>query len=113
METATDATPETTEQAIELPTPTTFWLRQYADLMAESREIEDKIKIARGHLEEAIGDATAATINGQVVATWKWNTTNRFDQKKAKAFLTPEQIEKSITTTSVRSFRLVGSGAGE
>lgn len=92
--------------AFELPTPVAHWLEEYKRLQTEKKEIEERMEIARGHVELAMGTCELATVNGQPVVKYAWSERNTFDQKKAKELLSEQQIASCMNVARVRSFRL-------
>ena len=92
--------------AFELPTSVAAWLNEYKRLQAEKKALEEKMEIARAHVELALGENELGSVNGVPVVKFGWSARNAFDQTKAKKLLTDEQIAECITTTQVRSFRL-------
>ena len=93
-------------EAFELPTPVAAWLEEYKRLQAEKKTLEERMEIARAHVELALGENQLGSINGVPVVKYAFSARNTFDQTKAKKLLTDEQIAECITTTQVRSFRL-------
>ena len=79
-------------------------LRQYT---IERDKAQETIDLARAKIEEALGEADTGELNGVPVVKWTHVTSNRFDQKKAKAFLTDEQAAQCINTVESRRFVLL------
>jgi hypothetical protein len=79
-------------------------LRQYT---IERDKAQETIDLARAKIEEALGQSETGELNGVPVVKWTHVTTNRFDQKKAKAFLTDEQAAQCINTVESRRFVLL------
>lgn len=69
---------------------------------AELKELEDR---ARPALEEALGDATEGTLDGDVVVTWKFYKRNALDQKSLRDSY-PQIYETCRTFTEVRRFEI-------
>lgn len=93
-------------EAFELPTTLVAWLEEYKRLHAEKKALEERLEIARGHIELAMGDSELATVNGTPVVKFAWSERNTFDQSKAKKLLSEEQIAQCMNLSRVRSFRL-------
>jgi hypothetical protein len=82
-------------------------LRQYT---IERDKAQETIDLARAKIEEALGEADTGELNGFPVVKWTHVTTNRFDQKKAKAFLTDEQVTQCMNAIESRRFVLLDQG---
>lgn len=96
----------TLNEAFELPTTVASWLEEYKRLQVEKKLLEERMEIARAHVELALGDNELGTVNGVPVVKWAWSARNSFDQTKAKKLLTEEQIAQCTTTSQIRAFRL-------
>jgi hypothetical protein len=83
------------------------WITILRGYIAQRDEIQEHIDMARAKIEDALGDHDTGTIAGVPVVKWTHVTTNRFDQKKAKAFLTDEQAAQCINTVESRRFVLL------
>lgn len=79
-------------------------LRQYT---LERDKAQATIDLARTKIEEALGDADTGEIGGVPVVKWTHVTSNRFDGKKAKALLTPDQVDECMTAIESRRFVLL------
>jgi hypothetical protein len=79
-------------------------LRSYTEQRDKAQEFID---LARSKIEEALGENETGLLAGVPVVKWTHVTTNRFDQKKAKAFLTDEQAAQCINTVESRRFVLL------
>lgn len=93
-------------EAFELPTTVAAWLEEYKRLQAEKKALEERMEIARAHVELALGENELGSVNGVPVVKYAFSVRNAFDQSKAKKLLTDEQIAECTNTTQVRSFRL-------
>jgi hypothetical protein len=79
-------------------------LRSYTEQRDKAQEFID---LARSKIEEALGENETGLLAGVPVVKWTHVTSNRFDQKKAKAFLTDEQAAQCINTVESRRFVLL------
>lgn len=92
---------------IELDDTAQAWLLQYKAIKAEMTELEEKLQIARDHLEHSLGNAETATIKGHPVIRWSKVESRRFDTKKAREIL-PAQVVEALEMVSVsRRFSIV------
>lgn len=66
---------------------------------------EHRIEAARKAIELLAGEAQEIRVSGQLMATWRPQTSRRFDQATAKRFLTPEQIDACMVEVESRPFR--------
>jgi len=96
-----------TTEPLELPSPIVNWLGQYKKIQQEIKDLSEKLDIARAHIELAMGDAEIGLIDGNPVVKWGFIESNRFDQKKAKEIMTPEQISECTVVQRVRRFEPV------
>lgn len=92
---------------VELPPSVAHWLDEYKRLLQARKDLDEKIDIARAHVEVALGDSSLGTVNGQPAIRWGWIEQTRFDQKKAKELLDPVLLSKCYTTQRVRRFEPV------
>jgi hypothetical protein len=69
--------------------------------------IDEQIELAEGHIKDALGDAEIGTIGGEPIVKWTHVTTNRFDQKAAKALLTDDQVAACTKPSESRRFTIV------
>jgi hypothetical protein len=92
---------------IELDDTAQAWLLQYKTLKHQIAEMEERLKVAREHLEFALGDSELALIKGQPVIRWTRTESNRFDTKKAREVLPAELISVLETTIVSRRFSIV------
>ena len=92
---------------IELDDTAQAWLLQYKTLTHQIAEMEERLKVAREHLEFALGDSELALIKGQPVIRWTRTESNRFDTKKAREVLPAELISVLETTIVSRRFSIV------
>ena len=82
------------------------WVEVLRRAQAEKQRAEDVIAQAREHIEDALGDSEIGTVNGEPVVRWTFVHANRFDQKRAKAFL-GDEYDACLVTSSSRRFSLV------
>lgn len=92
---------------IELDDTAQAWLLQYKTTKAQIAELEERLKVAREHLEFALGDSELALIKGQPVIRWTKTESHRFDTKKAREILPAELIGALETTIVSRRFSIV------
>lgn len=92
---------------IELDDTAQAWLLQYKATKAQISELEQKLQVAREHLEFALGDSELALIKGQPVIRWTKTESHRFDTKKARELLPPEVVEALETKIVSRRFSIV------
>lgn len=92
---------------IELDDTAQAWLLQYKTLKHQIAEMEERLKVAREHLEFALGDSELALIKGQPVIRWTRTESHRFDTKKAREILPAELIGALETTIVARRFSIV------
>lgn len=95
-----------TFEPVELPDPVKHWLAEYNRLKTEIKALEEKMEMARAHVELALGDATLGLVHGQPAIKWSWVESRRFDQTKAKELLKdqPGLLESCYTTQRIRRF---------
>jgi predicted phage-related endonuclease len=98
---------DTTNEPVELDNTVAHWLNAYRDIQAQIKDLEEKLAVARGHIEEALGDHAVGTVNGQPAVRWSWVTSRRFDQKIAKELLDPAQLHRCMMEQNTRRFELV------
>lgn len=96
-----------TTEPLELPAPIVNWLAHYKQIQQEIKDLNEKLDIARAHIELALGEAELGLISGQPAVKWGFIESNRFDQKKAKEILTPEQVAECTVTQRIRRFEPV------
>ena len=98
-----------TTDPVDLPTPVAHWLDNYKQLLAQKKELEERIDIARAHVELALGESTLGLVNGNPAIKWGWVDQRRFDQTKAKELLrdNPGILEACYTTQRIRRFEIV------
>jgi hypothetical protein len=85
------------------------WFEMLCDATDDRREAEERIKVAREKIEEAIGDRDVATIDGVPVVKWVTIESRRFDASLAKAMLTTAQIAAATVVVTTRPFRILES----
>ena len=85
------------------------WFEMLCDATDDKREAEERIKVAREKIEEAIGDNDVATIDGVPVVKWVTVEQRRFDASLAKRMLTQAEIEAATITIVTRPFRILSS----
>ena len=83
------------------------WVIHLKQLKQDRAEIDLQIWNAEGHIKDALGEVEVGTINGEPVVRWTYVTSNRFDQKVAKEFLTDEQMAACIKPSESRRFTIV------
>jgi predicted phage-related endonuclease len=92
---------------IELDDTAQAWLLQYKTTKAQIAEMEERLQVARDHLEMALGNSELAWIKGQPVIRWTKTESHRFDTKKARELLPAELIEVLETKIVSRRFSIV------
>lgn len=92
---------------IELDDTAQAWLLAYKKTKAEIAQLEEKLQVARDHLELALGSSELALIKGQPVIRWTRTEAHRFDTKKAREILPAELIGALETTIVSRRFSIV------
>lgn len=85
-------------------------LRTYTEQRDKAQEFID---LARSKIEEALGENETGLLAGVPVVKWTHVTSSRFDQKKAKAFLTAEQAEQCLNVVKSRRFVLLDQVDGD
>ena len=85
------------------------WFEMLCDATDDKRDAEERIKVAREKIEEAIGDSDVATIDGVPVVKWAIVESRRFDASLAKALLNRAQIEAATVVVTTRPFRILES----
>lgn len=92
---------------IELDDTAQAWLLQYKTIKAQMTELEEKLQIARDHLEYALGESETATVKGHPVIRWSRVESRRFDSKKAREILPPQVVEALEMVSVSRRFSIV------
>jgi len=82
------------------------WIDVMRTAQTEKAKAEEVIKQARSKIEDALGEAEVGTVAGLPVVRWTHVTSERFDQKKAKALL-GEQASDCMVASESRRFTLV------
>ena len=95
------------DEAFELPPAVAHWLNEYRRLQYELKQLQEKMEIARAHVELAMGDNLLGTVNGQPVIKWGWQESRRFDQKKAQELLGEQLASECYTIQKSRPFRIL------
>jgi predicted phage-related endonuclease len=93
--------------AVELDDRVAHWVNAYRDIQNQIKALEEQLAVARGHIEEALGDNTTGTVDGKLAVRWTWVTSRRFDQKIAKELLDPQQLQHCMLEQHTRRFELV------
>jgi putative phage-type endonuclease len=75
------------------------------ELKAQAKPLEAEIEAAETAVKLILRDASALTLDGKSLLTWKAQSANRFDQK-AFAASYPELFEQFKTTTEMRVLRV-------
>jgi hypothetical protein len=83
------------------------WVVHLKQLRQDRNMIDEQIELAEGHIKDALGDAEIGTLNGEPIVKWTHVTTNRFDQKAAKALLTDDQVAACTKPSESRRFTIV------
>ena len=98
-----------TTDPVDLPAPVAHWLDEYKRIQREIKDMQEKLDIARAHVELALGESTLGLVNGNPVIKWGWVEARRFDQTKAKELLKdqPGLLESCYTTQRMRRFDIV------
>jgi predicted phage-related endonuclease len=94
-------------EPVELPSQIINWLNEYKKIQSQMKDLTEKLDIARAHIELALGESELGLIDGQPAIKWGYIESNRFDQKKAKEILTPEQVEACTVVQRARRFEPV------
>lgn len=85
-------------------------LEHWIDLLAEANAgiaaLEERRRVARERIEEALGDAETGTVAGVPRVRWAHVTSKRLDQAKAKQLL-GDRLDEAMVETSSRRFVLV------
>lgn len=92
---------------IELDDTAQAWLLQYKSIKAQMAELDEKLQVAREHLEFSLGEAETATIKGHPVIRWTKVEAKRFDTKRAREVLPVQVIESLEVVSTSRRFTLV------
>jgi predicted phage-related endonuclease len=92
---------------IELDDTAQAWLLQYKTTKAQITEMEERLQVARDHLEMALGNSELALIKGQPVIRWTKTESTRFDTKKARELLPADLVEVLETKIVSRRFSIV------
>ena len=92
---------------IELDDTAQAWLLQYKSTKAQIVEMEERLQVARDHLEMALGNSELALIKGQPVIRWTKTESTLFDTKKARELLPAELVEVLETKIVSRRFSIV------
>lgn len=87
------------------------WLGILREAQAQKAKAEEAIRVARQHIEDALGDDEIGTIAGAPVVRWTRVTSRRFDASKAKELLAPEQVEACTVESTTRRFTVVEASA--
>lgn len=85
----------------------TGWIDVLKAATAEKSRIDDVIAQARAKIEDALGDDEVGLVAGTPVVKWTHVTSTRFDQKRAKALLSPDELATCMVATESRRFTLV------
>ena len=83
------------------------WVIHLKQLKQDRAEIDEQIEVAENHIKDALGEVEVGTINGEPVVRWTYVTSNRFDQKAAKALLTDDQVDACTNPSVSRRFTIV------
>jgi len=81
-------------------------------LKVEKKELEALIEEQENIIKGAVVDAETLTFNGEVLCTWKPQTSNRFDSTRFKKE-NPIQYQDYTKQTTTRVFRLKGAKEDE
>lgn len=98
-----------TTDPVDLPTPVANWLDEYKRIQQQIKDLQEKLDIARAHVELALGESTLGLVNGNPAIKWGFVEQRRFDQTKAKELLrdNPGLLESCYTTQRIRRFEIV------
>jgi len=83
------------------------WVDVLKKATAAKREAEERIEIARGHIEAALGDAETGLVDGWPVVRWTRITSRRFDQTLAKTKIPADVLASCYTDSISRRFSIV------
>lgn len=84
------------------------WIELYASVSATIAALDEKRRVAREHIEAALGDAETGTVAGIARVRWAHVTSTRLDQAKAKGLLKDYNLlEQCMVESSSRRFVLV------
>jgi predicted phage-related endonuclease len=97
--------PAADKPSVELPPDAVNWRALIQDCDAKIKDLEKTKKIARGHLEQMMGDAELGLIDGRPAVHWTVVASRRLDQKKLKE-QAPELVEACTVTSISRRFTL-------
>lgn len=83
------------------------WVDLLRDAQAKKRAAEELITVARGKIEEALGDSEIGTVGGVPVVRYTTVTARRFDQKLAKERIPADLLAACYLEQTSRRFSLV------
>ena len=92
---------------IELDDTAQAWLLQYKAIKSQLSELEERLQVAREHLEFSLGQAETATIKGHPVVRWTNVESKRFDTKRAREILPAQVVEALEVVSTSRRFTIV------
>lgn len=92
---------------IELDDTAQAWLLQYKAIKSQLSELEQRLQVAREHLEFSLGQAETATIKGHPVVRWTSVESKRFDTKRAREILPAQVVEALEVVSTSRRFTIV------
>lgn len=82
------------------------WIDLHRDTTLAIAALDERRKVAREHIEAALGDAETGTVAGIPVVRWTHVTSTRLDQRKAKQLL-GDRIDEAMVETVSRRFALI------
>jgi len=100
--------PEETTEMVELGPAAAELVSQLRHVKSEAKSYADMEDRLKAELCELIGDASYATYNGEVIATWKAQTRKSLDQKALRE-AHPDLVDSYTKENTMRVLRLKGS----
>lgn len=83
------------------------WVAQLRAATEERKAAEERIAQARRKIEDALGDAEAGTVGGEVVVRWTPVTSRRLDQTLVKVHVPADVLQRCYLESTTRRFTVV------
>lgn len=82
-------------------------LAELDDAREAEKAAKARVELVRAAIESLLTEAgaTEALVNGQPAITWRPVVSRRFNEARARRYLTPEQIEDCYVESESRPFR--------